>query len=160
MTYVARTVKRFWSKVDRLDSDECWIWKGTIALPNPCGMRYGSFGVSEGGKSVAYRAHRFAWMLANGEIPEEFVVMHTCDVPLCVNPSHLRSGTQAENQADMARKGRQAKGQDNGRAKLTPEQVIEIRQSDKSIADLAREYGLHHKAIGRIVKGETWRHLL
>jgi len=155
-----RTIKRFWSKVDLKGPDDCWMWLGYKHWPNKCGQVYGGFGVSQNGKNVAWRAHRLAWTLRNGEIPGGHVVMHTCDVPLCVNPSHLRAATQAENQADMARKGRQAKGQDNGRAKLNEDQVRVIRASSKPIADLAREYGLHHKAITRIVRGETWRHLL
>ena len=91
---------RFWAKVQKTDS--CWLW---TAAKNRFG--YGRFMLN--GKVV--RAHRVAWTLAYGQIPEGAgfhgtCVLHLCDNPMCVNPSHLVLGTQGENCRDMASKGR------------------------------------------------------
>ena len=77
----------------------CWFWCGTKLKSG-----YGHLSIQ--GKLV--RAHRFSWFLHYGVHPGENVVMHTCDTPLCVNPHHLRLGSQKENLQDMSRKGRAA----------------------------------------------------
>ena len=156
--YIERSLERFWSKVDRGAPDECWMWKGTIALPNKCGQRYGSFGISDG-KPVNYRAHRFAWMLYNGRIPEGMVIMHSCDVPLCVNPAHLKLGTQAENVADRDSKGRTAKGEKQGASKLTETQARFIKRSSKPTQVLANRFGIHYTTVMKIKQGINWAHV-
>lgn len=77
----------------------CWFWRGTKRKSG-----YGHLSIQ--GKLV--RAHRFSWFLHYGVHPGENVVMHMCDTPLCVNPHHLRLGSQKENLQDMSRKGRAA----------------------------------------------------
>lgn len=91
---------RFWSKVDK--TGECWLWRGAKQAKG-----YGN--VVYGGR--LYRANRLAYVLANGPLPDEAVVMHTCDNPPCVRPEHLRIGTHQENTADMIAKGRGRWGQ-------------------------------------------------
>lgn len=87
--------ERFWAKVNV--TDECWLWTAQI---NQNG--YGMFSV----KGLPVRAHRFAYELLVGPIPDGMVVRHACDVPSCVNPSHLLVGTQADNLRDMRQRGR------------------------------------------------------
>ena len=94
---------------------------------------YGYFAV----KTVMVRAHRFAYERANGPIPEGLVIDHLCEVKACVNPDHLFLGSNADNTADMVKKGRAKSvvsiGEANGRARLTDAQVIEIRALSGSI---------------------------
>jgi hypothetical protein len=88
---------RFWAKV--LKTDDCWLWTGALSRRN-CG--YGRLRFK--GRMVA--AHRLSWQLTQGQIPRGLHVLHLCDEPQCVNPSHLFLGTQSENNRDMAEKGR------------------------------------------------------
>ena len=156
---IEQTINRFWAKVERKGPDDCWMWVGAIHLPNKCGQRYGQFGLSENGKKTNFRAHRLAWMLCNGQIPDGYVVMHSCDVPLCCNPAHLKAATQAENLADRDRKGNTARGSKQGASKLTEAQVSEIKQSNESGSALGRKYGVHATTILKIKHGVNWTHV-
>lgn len=88
-------MQRFWNKVEKTDG--CWLW---TASKNRQGYGYFRFD----GKMM--KAHRMAWLLVHGEIPEGMLVCHTCDNPSCVNPEHLWLGTNQDNQNDMNAKGR------------------------------------------------------
>jgi hypothetical protein len=92
---VETALKRFWSKVDV--TGDCWLWMASLGTAG-----YGQF---------AYRgrmrgAHRVAWELTHGPIPDGLFVRHICDTKLCVRPDHLELGTQAENVRDMHKRGR------------------------------------------------------
>jgi len=117
-------------------------------------------------KNETWRAHRLAYHLQHGEIPGDMCVMHTCDQPACINPEHLKLGTHAEHMADMRKKGRCQGvnvGQNNGAAKLKPNDVLNIRrrygEGDITQAELAHDFGVTQTTIGRIVNGEAWPHL-
>ena len=93
--------------------DACWPWTTTIGNDG-----YGQYQL--GGHTK--RAHRIAWELARGPILNGMSVLHYCDSPSCVNPSHLFLGTQADNMRDMCEKGRQARGDSNG-ARMHPDRA-------------------------------------
>jgi hypothetical protein len=110
-------------------------------------------------RNTTLRAHRVAWENRFGPIPAGLYVCHRCDVRLCVNPEHLFLGTHADNMADMARKGRRkgiARGADNGRARLTLEQVSQIRGSTLGKIRLSRVYGVSPAQIQRIRARKQW----
>ena len=141
----------FWSHVEKTDG--CWFWRGYVHSHG-----YGS--ATHEGKT--WRAHRLAYTLAVGSIPNGLFVLHTCDEKSCVNPAHLYVGTHRRNMMDRRERGRVAKGTNHGRAKLVPEDVREIRRMvcfGVSHCEMARRYETTHSHIGRIVRRENWAHV-
>lgn len=113
-------------------------------------------------------AHRLAYQIVFGPVPDGLMVCHSCDNRACVNPAHLWLGTNAENMADMARKGRRrgiagTSGENCGAAKLTESQVREIRRryaaGGVSQRQLGAEYGVSQMPISYIVRRVTWKHV-
>jgi hypothetical protein len=140
---------RFWEKVKKTKT--CWIWKGTVN--NVWG--YGQFSVD----GVYYRAHRFAYELVKGKIPDGLLVCHSCDNKLCVNPKHLWVGTQSDNIRDAVSKNRTCKGSKNGMSTLSIEQVYEIKRLLKKgmyqdvIAD---RFDVSQGCVSDINNGRRW----
>jgi hypothetical protein len=106
-------------------------------------------------------AHRFAYEYFIGSIPESMVIMHLCNNPGCVNPTHLQVGTQAENIAHCIANGRLARGERNGAAKLTTENVVHIRTAYGKLSqrELAEAMGVDPSTISHIVRRKKWAHL-
>ncbi len=95
---------RFWRCVERRGPDECWPAHGSRLS-----SRYGYIRIKFQRNGVIRNilAHRLSWMLRHGrEIPDGMLIMHTCDNPPCVNPSHLVLGTKKTNAEDASIKGR------------------------------------------------------
>ena len=136
-------------------SGNCWLFTGCV---NNKG--YGQ--IRHNGKTML--AHRVAYELITGEEPNG-VLLHTCDTPLCCNPEHLTVGTQRDNLQDMRNKGRgvnppHVPGEKCGMSKLTDTKVKEIRSSDLTQRQLATIYGVSQPTIGKILRRETWRHVV
>ena len=155
--------ERFWKQVRPREPDECWEWEGSVN-----GNGYAQITHLREG----HRAHRVSWELHHGAIPRAgtsyhgICVLHRCDNRRCVNPAHLFLGSQADNMADAARKGRVrnngAKGAEHPRARLTDEDVRQIRRllSDGvSKAAIARLFGVDRSTVSLIARRKTWRHL-
>lgn len=140
--------------VDERGPDECWEW---TRLRSPKG--YGRLMHDR----RAYRAHRVAWVVANGrDVPDGQVVRHTCDNPPCCNPAHLVLGTHVQNMNDRDERDRGPQGERSGHARLTREQVVEIRSrrsTGEILRVLAADYGVGLTTIHAITSGRNWRHL-
>lgn len=141
------TKERFGRKVVRGAPDDCWEWPGT---KNHRG--YGVIHVFGATRRVF--AHRVAWEIECGRpIPPGLSVCHRCDNPACVNPAHLFLGTQAENMADMRRKGRHVLPP----RKLTIDHVRAIRASTEPYAVVAERFGISENHVWQIRAGRYWR---
>lgn len=137
--------QRFWKSVDKSEHPMgCWIWTGA-----KCSSRYGNMLYL--GRSML--AHRVAFIIANGSLPDDAVVMHSCDNGFCVNPSHLSAGTQLDNVRDMHAKGRFQT------AVLSTDDVVKIRASNLSRIELACAYGVSARTIADIKTGKDSRGL-
>jgi len=154
---------RFWSKVEK--TDYCWNW--TAHKDN---KGYGRIEIN--GKNCY--AHRISWEMHYGKIPEGLFVCHHCDNPLCINPKHLFLGTQKDNIRDAIKKGRMnhlinnnnvnpSKGEKHYRAKLTENQVREIRKINSAgyipQRTLAGLFGISPQTLSFIVNNKTWKHI-
>ena len=151
-----------------ITSTDCWEWTR--------GMNSG-YGVLRVNK-LPMLAHRFSLQLyLKHPIEKNIEVRHMCHNTKCINPIHLQEGTHSENMADMVNAGRQAKGEflssrckipirdkirgeNNGRVKLTLEQVIEIRNNTlESQRCIGMKYGISGTQVSRIKNGESWKHI-
>ena len=141
---------RGWSIPDKLrhfslpNEKGCHIWQG---LKNRDG--YGRIGL---GRNKHFFAHKVSWKNSFGPIPKGMCVLHTCDVPSCINPDHLFLGTHEQNMGDMAQKLRAAK-------KLTPDLVRAIRSSLETQHKTAKKYGIHQATVWEILHGKIWSHV-
>ena len=104
-------------------------------------------------------AHRVAYSLTHGQIPERAVVRHQCDNGLCCNPAHLISGTQADNVQDMIDRGRLRRGEEIRNAILTTADIPTIRHRlscGHLHREIAGDYGVCRATISRLACGGTW----
>ena len=150
--------QRFWPKVEKTDG--CWIWRGF--------RQKAGYGVTTVDRRC-WLTHRVAWTLCCGPIPDGLGVLHHCDNPPCVRPDHLFLGTNADNMADMNRKGRgvipSLAGSDHPAAKMSETQVLEIRrryaarEPGFTTYRAAEEFGIHQSTAWAIVTRRLWRNL-
>lgn len=141
---------RFWMKVHK--GDGCWTW---TAARDKNG--YGFFRMN--GKQC--HAHRVAWILQNGQIRDGLWVLHKCDNPPCVNPSHLFLGTVLDNHHDMDSKHRRVitRGENNYLAKLTEVEARAIIRAEGTQQSIAEIFGVARTTVSRIKAGVRWPQL-
>ena len=143
--------ERLWSLVNIGNDGDCWEWTGTVNRGKYNRGGYGRVGDGHGRKKYA---HRVAYELTKGQIPEGFQVLHQCDNRRCCNPAHLHLGTNADNQREKVERGRAA-------IKLNAESVRAIRESELTYAELAKIYDVSPGMIGHIVNRRRggWVHV-
>ena len=162
-------ISTFQKKFVPVTESGCWIWLGAS------NGRYGIIWNPRNGKKYTM-AHRVSYEMHKGQIPDEMLVCHTCDVGLCVNPDHLFLGTQVDNMQDMISKGRKAypenaghhgnhaRGINNGQAKIDSITVLSIRRTYdtracSNIAELSRQLHVSESQTRRIVRRQNWKHI-
>lgn len=146
--------ERFWARVDKTTTpDGCWPWTGARDSNG-----YGNLTIDGEYK----KAHRVAYELAIGPVPEGHEVLHRCDNPPCCKPADLFTGTIGDNMQDKAQKGRAPRGESHPNAELTEEDVREmrrLREEGWSLNQLADRYGRDKANISLIVRGLSWKHI-
>lgn len=159
------TPQDFWSRVDR--SAGCHVWMGARSARG-----YGTVRAD----SRMQRAHRIAFILAHGAVPEGLFVLHHCDNPPCVKTEpdeqwpdgHLFLGTHRDNMADMWAKGRAGvlvhperleRGEGRYNHRLNDDVVRTIRTSAESGPTLAERYSVSRQTIWTVRRGSTWQHV-
>ena len=145
--------ERFYAKTERDPKTGCLEWTGALDQDG-----YGVFWID--GKTQ--RAHRYAFQIAHGSIGESDVLLHLCDNPKCVEPTHLSIGSQSDNLTDMKDKGRAAKGSDNANTKLTENDIPIIRRLANmgfTPTKIATRFEVDAAAIKDVLTGRTWSHI-
>lgn len=135
----------------------CWLWNGSFGHAG-----YGRIHISANGANRKVYAHRYAWERVHGPIPSGMQVCHHCDVRACVRIDHLFLGTIQDNLNDMRAKGRHARGEMQGAARLTEANVREIRRMVASGTErkaVALQFGITPRHVGKIVTRTQWAHV-
>lgn len=151
--------RRLANGLDEAVDGECWNWARTT-------NNYGYGTLTVNGKTVF--AHRLAYELGVGEVPEGMHVLHSCDNPRCINPSHLSVGTRSQNMKECSERGRARipkqinLGEVNGASKLTEGDVVAIRgllSKGLSQREIAARFKVSQQTISHIKNDKKWRHV-
>ena len=150
-------VQKVFSRCKRDEETGCLEWQGACINKG-----YGHIRLNTAGVITWDGPHRIVWKHSHGEIPKGMMVCHHCDNRVCAEISHLFLGTAKANAADMIAKGRSLKGERQSQAKLTEDQVCEIREKwegGRSQASIGREYRVTGPTIRAVVYRQTWKHV-
>lgn len=137
-----------------VDASGCWIWTGCIGFGGHGQIRES---IANYSKSRLLMTHRVSWIHHRGDIPVGLFVLHKCDVPRCVNPSHLFLGTQRDNMDDMLNKERMPRGEAHYKCSLSDQDVEDIRLSTTKPRLLAEKYTVSRGYIYDIRRGARRR---
>lgn len=156
-TFKERIEAEFWKRCVKAGPDECWNWVG----------RTGKGTVDKGRavfvvEGLGWAASRIAWSLANDADPGKMHVLHSCDNGLCVNPNHLRLGTNGENILDKVSRGRVPRGEKTGNAKVTDAQMTEILHryvAGEEPDNLGKEFGISATTVREVTRRVKWKHI-
>lgn len=149
-------VAAVWARV--VKTDGCWLYDGAANRQG----RGQVYSPRAGSRSRTVQAPRFVWELTHGPIPPGLFVLHRCDVPACVRPSHLYLGDQHDNMRDMRARGRHAPPRSESHAKLVAGQVREIRRlAERGLPHglIAARFGVSRPNVSMIAARRTWRDL-
>ena len=134
-----------------LSTTGCWEWEGAKSVKGYGRIKFGG---------SYWAAHRLMAHIKIGDVGGSVTVCHRCDNPCCINPEHLFIGTQKQNIDDRDLKGRrnQARGERQGSAKLTEEQVKAIRLDPRKQSVIAAEFGISRAHVGNLKANRAWKH--
>ena len=148
-------VLRFWSKVKK--TSRCWLWTGA--------KRGRGYGVLRRGSADEgfVDSHRFSYEIHFGPVPEDMWVLHHCDNPSCIRPSHIYAGTPKQNNQDMVFRGRSIRGESHANSRLTFNQVKIIRSEyiphKIFMETFAKRFRVSVSTIQRVISKESWNHI-
>lgn len=135
-------------------STDCILWTGTKNNKGYGRLTY---------QSKQFSAHRIAYELEHGPIEDGLFVLHSCDNPLCVNPNHLSLGTQLENMRQASDRGRckppKIHGESHHHTKLSVNDVLKIRQDNRTLSKIAADYCMSVSGIWSIKARKSWGHI-
>lgn len=146
--------RRIWKYIDQDGPGGCWLWTG-------CKNERG-YGLTNVGRVKNQRVHRLVYQLRHGPLPSTVFCLHKCDVRNCVNPDHIFLGSYKENGADMKAKGRSTRGTKNSRAKLTEDDVRELRRLREegwTAKRLSQRFGVALSTCVEIWRRVRWAHV-
>lgn len=149
--YAEEVVRRMEKRTKHKGPDDCWLWVSTLDSSG-----YGMLKVN----GRYQKAHRLAYEIRHQKKLGNLFCLHHCDTPACVNPKHLYAGTHEDNMRDKMERN-PPRGSNNGNAKLTDADIVQIRKrlaKGETGAAIARDYGMTRQAINQIRRGEKWRH--
>jgi hypothetical protein len=154
------SAEKFWGKVAKPPEDApdgCWLWVSTLSQDGAALWLFGH-------ERSSYRipAYRAVLILMDVNVEPGDVVFRKCRNQLCVNPEHIGIGDHEDNVAARHKAGKTVRGTQNGRAKLTEENVSEIKlwlSRGAVNRDIADHFGVDKRAIWGIAAGKTWRHV-
>lgn len=158
---------RVFEKTEINGHDKCWIFKGASDK-----LGYGRISNRHGRFEPPEKAYRVMFELINGKIPEGMSILHQCDNPSCVNPNHLKVGTQKDNMMEASFRGRlnpksllnlKSIGEENPQSKLTESDVKEIRKlyatGTFTQKEIAIAFDISPVTVGDITNYRTWRNI-
>lgn len=108
-----------------------------------------------------WNVHQYVYYINHGAVSDyTTVIRHTCDNPVCINPTHLVIGTQGDNMRDAyARQRRTKQGESNHNARLTDEQVVEIFYTKEHYKTVCKRYGIGNSLFYDIRNRKAWVHI-
>ena len=142
--------ERLNARSEKITESGCQIWTGAATKRG--------YGILRTNKINSY-VHRLSYQLHKGVIPDSLLVCHKCDIPSCINPDHLFLGTNLDNSRDMVSKGRGMRGESHTSAKLTPDDILKIRNDSRIDRLIASDFGVSIGRISEIQSKKSWKHL-
>jgi hypothetical protein len=144
--------KLFFDRVLKLTPEECWPWVGSFRRDGYGQLEY---------KTKSHLAHILSYQILRTDYDDNLQVCHSCDKRRCVNPVHLFQGTQWDNINDCVTKGRHCHGESHGMARLSENDVREIRRLALTMnnQEIAKLYNMYRKNIWEIITRRSWAHV-
>lgn len=142
MNLTEKDIQRYWIFLPTRQDNSCWQWQGATA-----GLGYGQLRI----ENCNVSAHRIAWYLEHGDIPDNTLILHHCDNTSCCNPAHLYAGTHSDNLHDAWERGRRTRTLQTKNKHLYPRIREEAAQGIKPTT-LAIKYNLSCRQVNRIIQ--------